>query len=106
MMRNVNYVLKIGSNPNLHENVKSILELKCTLDDIKLTLDELYTKGANTYEKLVAFVDRMEFIDHLGYVKNEANRNKFKFDGKEVNGVKIRKNYGIAITKFQNYRNK
>lgn len=44
-------------------------------------------KSENTYEKIVSFIDRMEFINHLSYVKNEAEHNKFIFDGKEVNGI-------------------
>lgn len=80
-------IAKIGFNPNLFEDIKTTLGLSSTLANTEQMLSELAKKRPTAYDKLVAFTDRIEFIDHLEHVKNAAIKNDFMFDEHEVHGI-------------------
>ena len=81
------YELKIGYNPHLLSDIKKIFKLSMNEDEIHNFINQWDRIKPAYYEKLVAFIDRFEFIDHLEFVKEEAVQNKFKFAGHEVDGI-------------------
>jgi len=84
-------IIKIGFNPNLYHDIKTILELTMDEYEIKkfvMQLDEKDKINKLSYcDKLISFIDKMEFIDHLNYVKKEAIHKKFIIGGHEVRGL-------------------
>lgn len=80
-------MIKIGYNPNLAEDIKKYFDLTSSLGEINELLLRLDATKPSYYDRLVAFVDKIEFVEHLNSVRNEARTSDFTFDGKEVNGI-------------------
>jgi len=86
------------TNPNFLQDVKDYLDLSLSKEQIdehinsititkNLSPVEIRAGDLDMKEKLIAFIDRVEFIKHLNILSINAKKQRFRIDGNEVVGV-------------------
>lgn len=80
------YSIKVY-NPNFIEDLEKYLNTGLDANQLEDKLTNIREKSPTTYEKIETLVDRIEFIEHLSILKNNAKNSKYILDGHEVIGI-------------------
>ena len=80
-------IRKVVWDPDFVENAGRYLDLEMDRDELKSRIDEIKREAPTKEERLRTLIDRMEFIDHLAVLKDNAYKMDFEIDGQEVKGV-------------------